>query len=520
MAEARPFVGLLYDVAIAGSIETLTSPPYDVISPQEQERLHRAGPYNMVRLVLGRDHPAGLGRGDKYTKAASLLRSWRDDGVLKATPVPSVFPYEFDFRLGGIRRRVRGIILEVDLEPWGGSIVPHERTMPGPMHDRLALLRAVRANLSAVYMVMAGQPASDPVTAFLDGATSSPPLFELTDESGTRHRLWAVPGPLDQISQALREHPLLIADGHHRYSVALAYRDEMRARFGPGPWDAIMALVVDAGAEDPPVLPIHRLLVGDDRPKPTGDRVMDLAEILATVDDDALTYGVVTSEDGEIVHRVAALAGQPPTVCALHDQILDRLTAPGLRFVADAATVEADIRAGGGSAAFILPATRVDRVWSVVREGRRLPQKSTYFWPKPRTGLVMRSLQPTDIRVGGGYAVRGYSLAGSSSFFTSVATTSVTDRPPPPSRKNLRTRWPRTRTASPFARPAQAFRATLSQTETGRGRTRFPVSGTWRRNRATWSPDGIGLSSGTSLNRPARTTTLTVTMAPLLSPQP
>ena len=393
MAESRPFVGLLYDEAVAGPIESLTSPPYDVISPRERDRLYRAGSYNVVRLILGRDHPAGLGRGDKYAKAASLLRSWRDQGALKPTAEPSTYPYEMDFRLGGARRRVRGVILEVDLEPWGGSIVPHERTMPGPVRDRLALLRSVRANLSPVYAVLTGQSRSEPFGSLLDRATAHPPAMDLADESGTRHRMWVVPGPQDEVSQALREDRLLIADGHHRYSVALAYRDEMQARAGPGPWDAMMMFVVDAAAEDPPVLPIHRVLVHGGQPQPTGERVVDLAEILATVDDDDLTYGVVAMEDGEIAHRVATLSGPPPTVCALHEELLDRLPGAALRFIPDAAVAEAEVHAGSGSAAFILPATKVDRVWNLVQAGGTLPQKSTYFWPKPRTGVVFRPLE-------------------------------------------------------------------------------------------------------------------------------
>jgi uncharacterized protein (DUF1015 family) len=266
--------------------------------------------------------------------------------------------------------------------------------MAGPVRDRLALLRSVRANLSPVYGVLTGRRGSNALGSFLDAAVADPPAIDLTDESGTRHRLWVVPGGQDDVSRALRAEQLLIADGHHRYSVALAYREEMRAVHGPGPWDAMMMFIVDAGAEDPPVLPIHRVLVDGRQPRPTGERVLDLAEILATVDDDDLTYGLVTSEDGDIAHRVATLPGKPPTVCALHAELLDRLPDAALSFIPDAATAEAEVLGGRGSAAFILPATTVERVWNVVRAGGTLPQKSTYFWPKPRTGFVIRPLDP------------------------------------------------------------------------------------------------------------------------------
>ena len=143
MPEARPFVGLVYDTEVAGPLVTLTTPPYDVISSQDQDRFHRASPYNVVRLILSRDGPSDEATADpgaKYTEAAASLELWRQRGVLHSTTDPSVYPYELRFHLGGRKRRVRGLIAEVDLEPWGGSIVPHERTLAGPIQDRLGLL--------------------------------------------------------------------------------------------------------------------------------------------------------------------------------------------------------------------------------------------------------------------------------------------------------------------------------------------------------------------------------------------
>jgi len=397
MPEARPFVGLVYDTAVAGPLEALTTPPYDVISPQDQERFYRASPFNVIRLILSQEATHGAGAADsagKYTEAASYLSSWRERGVLRPTPQPSVYPYELQFHLGGTRRRVRGLIAEVDLEPWGGSIVPHERTLAGPIEDRLNLLRAVSANLSPVYTLAVSPQRSEALSAFLDAATRGPPARQLADEEGTQHRLWIVPDGAAESLEAVRAGRLMIADGHHRYTVALAHREEMRSRFGPGPWDAMMMMIVDAGTEDPPVLPIHRVVTEGSPPTRLGERVPDLAEILATVNDDHLTFGVAELEDGLLVHRVASVRGEPPTVCALHDQVLDLNPAIGLSFVPDAASAEAAVRSGQGRAAFFLPPTKVDRVWKLVAAGRKLPQKSTYFWPKPRTGLVLRPFRP------------------------------------------------------------------------------------------------------------------------------
>src|SRR5438094_4251622 len=170
MPEARPFVGLVYDTEVAGPLVSLTTPPYDVISSQDQERFYRASPYNVVRLILSRDGPSDgptADPGAKYTKAASSLESWRQRGVLHPTSDPSVYPYELRFHLGGRKRRVRGLIAEIDLEPWGGSIVPHERTLAGPLEDRLSLLSEFRATLSPVYTLLVSESRSDTLSSFL-----------------------------------------------------------------------------------------------------------------------------------------------------------------------------------------------------------------------------------------------------------------------------------------------------------------------------------------------------------------
>jgi uncharacterized protein (DUF1015 family) len=386
----RPFAGLLYDESVAGPIEQVTAPPYDTISPIDQERYHRASPYNVVRLILGSEEPGDDESNNKYARARSYLEEWRRASVLRSTGGPAVFPYELRFHHAGRERSVRGIIAEVELEPWGGSILPHERTMPGPIEDRLRLLRAVHANLSPVYGVFGGPSAA--VTKLLDDTMATAPNHQLTDENGTAHRLWVVPGAFEKLTAALRHERILIADGHHRYTVALAYREEMRERFGPGPWDAMMMLLVDGAMEDPPVLPIHRVATGAALPELGGVRVRDLSEVLATLDDDGLTYGLVTLEQGEAVHRIGVLPGTPPTVCQLHDHVLDRVPGLSLRFVPDAVAAEQAVLSGVASAAFLLPATRVERVRAVIQRGDRLPQKSTYFWPKPRTGLVIRPL--------------------------------------------------------------------------------------------------------------------------------
>jgi uncharacterized protein (DUF1015 family) len=283
------------------------------------------------------------------------------------------------------------VVLEVRLEPWGGAVLPHEETMAAPVEDRLRLMRATRGDLSPIYAVVGGP--SEPQGQLIESAMARPPDLELLDEEGVSHRLWSAPLP-DDLVRWYRNEALLIADGHHRYQTALAHREEMHAARGPGPWDAVMMLVVDASVEDPPVLPIHRLVRAEPVPQLPGERVRGLEEILARLVDDDLRYGAAVRGPDGLEHIVGRLTGDPPTVVALHRSLLDAL--PGLRelrFVPDAALAEGAVRGGQADLALFLPPARVQNVRSVVRTGRRLPQKSTYFWPKPRTGLVIRPLE-------------------------------------------------------------------------------------------------------------------------------
>jgi uncharacterized protein (DUF1015 family) len=386
-----PFVGSLFDRARVGPLEDVTAPPYDTISPEERLRLRDASSANIVRLILAEERPGDDADRNKYTRAAEQLRAWRSDGTLVATRGERLFPYEMRFTFRGASRRVRGVIGEVGLEPWGGSIIPHERTLPAPVEDRLALMRAVRTNLSPIYALLRGP--CDPLGDMLDALAGDPPVAEMTDEAGVEHRLWAVEAD-SSLAGAVERERLLIADGHHRYTMALRYQEEMRAAHGPGPWDAVMMLVVDGATEDPPILPIHRVLTTGHVPS-FGTRVRDLEEVLAGVDDDAPSIGLATWENGELVHRVGRLRAAPPAVCALHTELLDGLGWNGtLRYVPDAVEAEASVRRHDAAGAFFLPPTKVERIRPIVERGERLPEKSTFFWPKPRTGMVLRPLDP------------------------------------------------------------------------------------------------------------------------------
>lgn len=391
MPRVSPFEGLVFDAAVTGPLDRVTAPPYDVIS-EERRRDYLAGsPFSIVHLDLAEgsedpEHPSS-----RYARAGQLLRDWESVGALVRSPEPGYYAYEMSFVRGDIPGMVRGLMVAMDLEPWGGTVLPHERTMPGPVQDRLRLLRATRTHLSPIYGTIPG-PCGE-LASLLEAAAQRVAPFETHDEQGVRHRMWPVT-PEPALADRLASEPLLIADGHHRYTTALAYRDERHASDGPGPWDRVLTLVVDAATESLPVLPFHRIQLAGDPPV-GGTVVSDLAAALAAVSDDDAVVATVTRERGRLTYRAVPLAGGPPVVQALHGIVLDdRVPSGGLRFVPDAEVAVTAVREGEAVAAYLLPPTTPERIHAVVERGARLPQKSTYFWPKPRTGMVLMPLDP------------------------------------------------------------------------------------------------------------------------------
>jgi uncharacterized protein (DUF1015 family) len=383
MPHVFPFDALVYDAAVVGSLRHVTTPPYDVIS-ESGRREYGTEPFSIVRIDLAAGNDAGGAERD-YEDAGTLLRRWIDDGVLVRIP-PAFHAYEMRFGAGG---RVRGVLCAMELEEWGGAVIPHEETLAAPLEDRLRLLRATNTHLSAVYGTVAG-PCPALADLFADVA-ATPPEAEVVDAEGVTHRRWTIHGD-PPIGAWLAEEPLLIADGHHRYTTALTYRDEKRATVGPGPWDRLLTFVVDVGSERLSVRPFHRIQLSGAAPS-AGEPVGDLEDVLDTVSDDELRVGIALPGHSGVDLSVASLDGEPPAVRALHQGVLDAIAPAGsLRFTPDAHEAIEAVARKEAIAAYMLPPTTPDRIRKVVERGERLPQKSTYFWPKPRTGMVLMPL--------------------------------------------------------------------------------------------------------------------------------
>ncbi len=365
----------------------VTSRPYDVISDDRRARYLERSAYNVVHVDLADGVNDPSSPGNRYERAAELLRGWEHGGILRRTP-PIYAAYEMAFRLEGRARTLRGVMVAMELEPWGGAIVPHEHVMSGPVEDRLRLLRETGTHLSAIYGTVSG-----PVPALgglLDALAATSPDGEVQDEEGVRHRIWWV-DPTVPLDRWLGSERLLIADGHHRYTTALAYREERGAAVGTGPWDRVLTLIVDAGTQEVPVLPYHRLQ-RTGSPLEGGEPVPDLATLRRALDDRRGRVGaIVAGKDTR--YRLHTLDGGAPAVSRLQHDVLDRLAPEDVfTFTHDADEADAAVARGDAVAAYLLPPTTPEAIMGVVERGERLPRKSTFFWPKPRTGMVMMPL--------------------------------------------------------------------------------------------------------------------------------
>lgn len=402
MPELRPFNGIRY--SSSQDLPKLICPPYDIISPEEQEALHRLHPHNAVHLELAQGGRAS------YEDVGAAFRAWLSDGTLARDDQASLYVYRQDFvGADGTRRRVAGVVGALVLEEFGESagVLPHERTMAGPKEDRLALMRAVRSNISPIYAVYRG---GGDLAPFYDSLENRPPAARAQDAQGILHRLWVVsaPGEVEMLRDAVAPGPLVIADGHHRYETALAYHRERGAE--PGNHDSIMCFCVDADSEELVVLPYNRMLRASESPaarlreefgaQPVeGDPQGFLASSKA---DHAFAFvladeilGVEVSDE-----RVRATVGdRAPAwraldVVALHEVVLPAVLPGGtdeLAFTKDPAEITARV-AAGWTAGVLLRALRPADVVEVARSGERMPQKASYFWPKAATGLVFHAL--------------------------------------------------------------------------------------------------------------------------------
>jgi uncharacterized protein (DUF1015 family) len=420
MTDVAPFRALRYDSGRV-ALDRVLAPPFDVVSAQDRAVYYDRDPHNALRLELTRS--AAEEATTDYAHVARTLAQWRSKGVLAVDAEPALYVLRQRFEApGGGRLERVGFFGALRLEDYRSRVVlPHESTLVAPKADRLKILRASRANLSSVFMLYEDREMR--LAEVLGEALPSAEAVSVSDGEGIEHTLAPLrePAAVAQVSAFLAERQVVIADGHHRYEAALAYRDERRAGSAsgdpPASCERILAYFANAFAPGSLLLPIHRVILK--LPPAVGESWASrlsgwerttvpvggieaipaaLGEHLAPLLD---RYAFATDDGSGALQIFSRAAREELSVRVIHQEVLggvfhlddDAVRHGAVGFPKSALQAARDVREGRGALALYLNPLQPDDVFRVTRAGERLPQKSTFFFPKVPTGLLFRVLE-------------------------------------------------------------------------------------------------------------------------------
>ena len=446
MNDVRPFRALHYDPGVVADIGLCLSQPYDVISPAQQEAYYRQHPFNVIRLILGRIADNDCDSENRYTRARDLLASWRQQGVLRLTGRPSFWVYEQEFDLSDAgRRRVRGFIGAVRLRDYEErKILPHEKVIKGPLEDRIRLTETAGTQFEYIWSLY--QDKAYVIDNILDSQEKESPIIDYVEQPvGVRHRLWRLTDAesCDIVRRTIARLKIYIADGHHRYQTMLTIRDRMRARYpdaGPdAPWEYIMMFLVNSEHEGLTILPTHRMLHGiqveslyrltasilehfhvkkytfrdGDEPEVRRRWLRDLRSVgpgehkFGAYIVNTSGYYLLTLRDEEAYEELVRLDFSSEwkllDVNILNTLILEQILgiteeqlslATNISYTKDVDEAVARVQAGEIQVALVLNSTALRDVLAIAENNERMPRKSTYFYPKPVSGLVFYPMDP------------------------------------------------------------------------------------------------------------------------------
>ena len=453
MAHIEPFRALRYDPTRV-SLPQVVTQPYDKITPTMQDGYYAASPYNLVRVILGKEHATDHSGENRYSRASQFFRDWRRQGIFLQDPQPALYLYVQRFTVLGGRTELerRGIIALGRVEDYSAGVVfRHEQTLAKPKADRLELLRATRAHFGQLFMLY-----SDPA-AEIEGllAPSGSPDLETQDEYGVSHRVWRIadPGLINLVRGKMRDKKLVIADGHHRYETALNFRNEQRAtsaagrpgaaprersseknagqafESGAAPYELVMMTLVNMDSPGLVILPTHRVVHGLQSFSPASFRegasqYFSVEEVDPSVD--AARAAVILREAGRMgtallvvmadrvflldraklitsnIFEGFSLRQQALDVVQLHKLLLEGVLGiseeairdqTNVRYIRDIDDAMAQVRSGAANCAFLMNPARMAQVRDIAFAGEVMPQKSTDFYPKLLTGLTIYALE-------------------------------------------------------------------------------------------------------------------------------
>lgn len=411
MTEFLPFKGIYFNNQRIKGNDVL-APPYDIISPQKKEALYNKSEYNIVRIDFGKDLETDDQSVNRYTRAMDNLQSWQKEGVLRKHGTEAFYLYETSYSYGGGRRSLRGIIGILKLVELGAGVYPHEETHSAPKLDRLNIMRYCRANVSPIFSIYRSEGAA--TGAIMENIMAGPPYLEAEDDSGDRHRMWIIDNKEDikSIRDEISGCPVFIADGHHRYETAIAYRNEVREKeeIGAQPGsDYVMMFLANMNDPGLTILPTHRLVKG----VPANAleilsehfeirSIVNAGELVSEMAKQERAIGLFLGGDGgaHVLTPLDVDLEDVPSllrdldVTVLHKLVFKKLfNTDIISYEMDPVRCVAEVHEGRYEAAFFLNPTKVSDIEKVALGGFRMPPKSTYFYPKLLTGFVINPFE-------------------------------------------------------------------------------------------------------------------------------
>ena len=421
MAEIIPFKGILYNPEKVDASETM-APPYDIVTHDLKEELYRKSPHNVIRIDFGKDKDGDNDKENRYTRASKCLTEWQEEGILTQDPAPFFYCYEMSYEVDGERLKTTGFLGAVKIEELGkGSIHPHEMTYSKPKSDRLNILRICNANTSPIWSLYSSKEKT--ASSILEDIVKEKPFIEADIGDGIAHRLWKITDSslIDKIREEMSDKDVFIADGHHRYETALAFQQEMKEKglhkTGEEPFNYVLMFLSNMEDEGLSLLPTHRIVEidSDIHPKDILGEHFEVEKIssegssgeevrremfnmmqakrhsLGMYLTNADTYYVLSFK-GSIEDMDLPDCLKKLDVTVLHQFIFAKLLNIA-HYEYEMAPDIAVERANKGSfeAVFFLNNTEIKDVKDVALAGHRMPPKSTYFYPKLLTGMVIYS---------------------------------------------------------------------------------------------------------------------------------
>jgi uncharacterized protein (DUF1015 family) len=436
MIRIAPFRGVFYNQKKIRDLSKVIAPPYDVISKEEQEKLYKKSPHNFIRLDLSQEP-------DSYPAAAQLLNEWLATGIFERDPTPSIYFLSHRFKLKSGEQKVRhGFLALTELQDFSsGEIRPHEKTLDAPKEDRLKLMLACHAQLSPIFALYS-QP-KETINRMLAVAVEGlEPYIEIEQDNGDQCGLWRITDIelIQKVQREIKDQRLLIADGHHRYEATLSYRDRMRRERGQ--WNGreafnyIMVYFANINDDNVVILPTHRLVRGyshkpfleleealqtyfyvEQHPKTSEGRISFLKalktaakkhRVIGTSFKRDPRYLILRLKNKRIMQRLAKDLSAPLReldVSTLHLLILEHILGmtadeqvkgENIRYSQDEEFVLQALEKEDYQAAFILNATKTEEIQAIVASDEKMPQKSTYFYPKLLSGLIVNQIGPNE----------------------------------------------------------------------------------------------------------------------------